>query len=53
MLGEISTWILPCLGISIVKWYEGLLDGTYKIRHLSYSSNGSHKAYVKEKALNN
>jgi len=38
---EISTWIPPCLGISIVKWYYGTLDGTYTTRPLSYSSSGS------------
>jgi hypothetical protein len=33
-------WVLPCLGISIVNWYEGTIDGTYK-RHFPHSSNGS------------
>lgn len=53
MSREISTWIMSCLEISIVIWYKGILDGTYKQGIFPTQVMTHHKAYVKEKALNN
>lgn len=50
MLREISTWIMSCLDISIVIWYEGILikQDIFPTQVMTH-----HKAYVREKALNN
>jgi hypothetical protein len=50
---ERSTWIPPCLRISIINWYEGTLDGLIKQGLSPTQVMVHHKAYIKEKALNN